>query len=610
MTSTDTDRTTRPAGRDRAGDTGEYRAPVDDILLALDVAGLPDVLALPHYDQVDPESVVAAVEGFARLASEVIAPTDRVGDLLGSGLDASTSGVRTPEPFHRAYGKYVEGGWGALPFPAEFGGGGFPTMVGLAVQEMFASANLALSLNPVLTQGAIEALLHWGSADQRSTWLPRLLIGEWTGTMNLTEPDAGSDLGEIRTLARSDGRGGWQVSGTKTFITWGEHDLTENIVHLVLARTPGAPAGTKGLSLFIVPRRLLTDDGQPGASNAVHCIHVEKKLGIHGSPTCAMAFEGAAGELVGPLHGGMRAMFTMMNEARLSIGMQGPAVAERSFQQARAYAANRLQGRAAGVQFPDRSPIIDHPDVRRMLLTMSTGSQAGRLLLYTAKAFGDRGRHDPDELAAARAQQFVDLLTPVAKAWSTDLGVEAASLGIQVMGGAGYLEESGMAQHLRDARIAPIYEGTNGIQALDLVARKLPRHDGRWVRELLSEISGSIPRPVGTDHPLRDTYQVLNDALGILESTTEWMLARLTDAPGDALAGATPYLELFGITVGGWLMARRAELAIESAHSDQQRIIGESNFFGLEVMARASGLVRPIMSGGLHLQVPLPGEFA
>ena len=457
-----------------------YRAPVGDIVLALDVADLDDVLRLEAFRHVERESMVIALEEFGRLASDAIAPSDRVGDLIGARFDPASGGVQTPEAFHRAYERYVEGGWGALQFPSAFGGGDLPSVVGLAIGEMFASANMALSLNPVLTQGAIEALLQWGTTGQQATYLPKMLTGEWTGTMNLTEPDAGSDLGEIRTRAEPEGTGRWRITGTKSFITWGEHDLADNIIHLVLARTPDAPAGTKGLSLFVVPKRLLSATGVPDEQNALRCLNVEAKLGIHGSPTCVMEFDGAEGELVGPLHGGMRAMFTMMNAARLFIGTQGPAVAERAFQHAQEYAANRLQGRAAGVAPPARSPIIDHPDVRRMLLLMTTGTQAARALLYTAAAHGDRARHAADKDARFRSQQFADLLTPVAKAWSTDMGFGAASLGVQVLGGAGYIEESGMAQRLRDARIAPIYEGTNGIQALDLVTRKLPRDDGRW----------------------------------------------------------------------------------------------------------------------------------
>ncbi|MHB1712683.1 MAG: acyl-CoA dehydrogenase [Acidimicrobiales bacterium] len=587
------------------GEGVAYRPPISDIVLALDVAGLDGLLALDAFIHADRESVIFALEEFGRLASGVLAPSDRVGDQVGARLDPTTGAVRTPDAFHHAYTRYVEGGWGALPFPPAFGGGGLPSVVGLAIGEMFASANLALSLNPVLTQGAIEALLHWGSGEQQATYLPKLVTGEWTGTMNLTEPDAGSDLGEIRTRAEPDEGGRWRVTGTKIFITWGEHDLAANTIHLVLARTPDAPAGTKGLSLFVVPKHLVSRDGSLSEKNTLRCLQVENKLGIHGSPTCVMNFEGAIGHLVGPLHGGMRAMFTMMNAARLSVGAQGPAVAERAFQHARSYAATRRQGRASGDVSRGPSPIIDHPDVRRMLLLMTTWTQAGRVLLYTAAAHADRARTatGPDE--GYRSQAFADLLTPVAKAWSTDVGFQAASLGIQVLGGAGYIEETGMAQRLRDARIAPIYEGTNGIQALDLVTRKLPRDGGRAVHELLTEMRASARGPAPDDDPLADTFSVLSDAFATFESANEWMLDHLTSSPMDAIAGATSYLELFGITVGGWLMARRARLATSMGHPDAARTVAESNFFALEVTARAAGLVRPIISGAAHLDVPI-----
>jgi alkylation response protein AidB-like acyl-CoA dehydrogenase len=605
MTAVDTEHQDTTEDGD-AGDQGTgYRAPISDIALALEVAGLQDLLRLDAFSHADPESVQFALEEFGRLAADVIAPSDRIGDRIGSRLLEGTGTVRTPEAFHHAYGRYVEGGWGALPFPLGFGGGGLPSVVGLAIGEMFASANMALSLNPVLTQGAIEALLQWGSQAQQETYLPKLLTGEWTGTMNLTEPDAGSDLGEIRTRAEQDDSGRWRVTGTKVFITWGEHDLADNVIHLVLARTPGSPAGSKGLSLFVVPKHLLASGGGRGERNTLQCLHLEHKLGIHGSPTCVMEFDGATGELVGPLHGGMRAMFTMMNAARLSIGVQGPAVAERAFQQARDYAAARLQGRADGVAPPNRSAIIEHPDVRQMLLTMTTTTQASRLLLYVAKAHGDRAHHGGDAEERERSRQFCDLLTPIAKAWSTDVGFQATSLGVQVLGGAGYIEESGMAQRLRDARISPIYEGTNGIQALDLVARKLPRDGGRWMWALLDEAAASIPDRLTVDHPLAEAYSNLTDALGVVQATTGWMLGRLTSRPEDAVAGATSYLELLGITLGGWLMAERARVAVSADHPDASRIVAECNFFALEILGRSAGLARPILAGARHLDVPI-----
>jgi alkylation response protein AidB-like acyl-CoA dehydrogenase len=408
------------------------------------VAGLDDLLTLAPFDHVDSATVEVALSEFGRLAEEVLAPTDRPGDLTGSTLDASSGTVHVPEEFHKAYGQFVDGGWAALAFPLEWGGGGFPALVGMAIQEMFASANVALSLNPALTQSAIELLLHWGSESQKRRFLPRLLAGAWSGTMVLSEPGAGSDLGEIRTEAEADGDR-WRLTGTKVFISWGEHDLTANIVHMVLARTPGAPTGTRGLSIFLVPRLLLDVAGEPSTKNAITCTRVEEKLGLHASPTCVLEFDRAEAELVGPLHGGMRAMFTMMNAARLSIGLQGPSIGESAYQQALDYARTRRQG-AAPAAGPARALIVDHPDVRRMLLTMRVLTLASRMLVYSATGYRDVARHGTDEAARAAAQEYVDLLTPVAKAWSTDAGVAVASLGIQVLGGVGYIEETGMAQ--------------------------------------------------------------------------------------------------------------------------------------------------------------------
>jgi alkylation response protein AidB-like acyl-CoA dehydrogenase len=580
-------------------DLTDYRAPIADISDALDVGGLDEILSLPTFSRIDRETVDLAITEFGRFAGNVIAPTDIDGDREGSHLDGAT--VRTPAGFPDAYRRYVAGGWGALPFPSSVGGDGFPSLVGFALQEIFASANLALSLNPVLTQSAIELLLAWGNERQQSVYLPKLLTGEWSGTMNLTEPDAGSDLGEVRTKAVRHADGNWHISGTKIFITWGEHDLTDNIIHLVLARTPDAPAGTKGLSLFLVPKVLVGADGSLGLRNSVRCLRTEKKLGIHASPTCVMEYGGATGELVGNERGGIEAMFTMMNAARLSIGLEGTAVAERAFQHAYGYAHSRLQGRAAGVRPPERSYIVIHPDVRRMLLDMRTSTLAGRLLLYTATGYRDSARHSPDEQIRTSAQSYLDLLTPVAKAWSTDVGFEAASTGVQVLGGAGYIEESGMAQRLRDSRIPPIYEGTNGIQAIDLVMRKLPRDDGRWIRSLINDMALTASNCPGKLGALSESYAALTDAIAVLQSTTEQMLIRVDRSPEDALAGATPYLELMGLTLGGWLMVRRAERALAGSHAGSVRSVAESHFFATEHTARASGLERSILAGAGRL---------
>ncbi len=578
-----------------------YRAPLQDILDALEGAGLPALLALPSFAHVDAEMVEVALEEFGRLAAEVVQPTDAPGDVVGSRLDPTSGLVVTAPGFVEAYRRYVETGWGTLSFPERFDGGGFPAVVGMALQEIFASANTALSLNTALTQSAIELLLQWGDDRQQALYLPKMVRGLWTGTMDMTESEAGSDLGEVRTLAELQQGGSWLVSGTKIFISWGEHDLAENIIHLVLARTPGAPPGTKGLSLFLVPKYLPDAGGNPGKANSLGCVRVENKLGLHGSPTCVMQYDKAVGELVGELHGGLRAMFTMMNLARLSIGVQGPAIAERAYQQAHSYANERLQGRTRATAAPARSAIAEHPDVARMLLHMRTLTLASRLLLYTASAQGDQARQGEDEGARRRGQARFDLLTPIAKAWSTDNGVLASSVGMQVLGGAGYVEETGMAQRLRDSRIGPIYEGTNGIQAIDLVTRKLPRDGGRWVRLLLGEVAatiGAAPAP-----EIRPSIEVLGEAHGALTIATEWLLGHVAESPDDVLAGATAYLEMAGMTIGGWLMAERALRALRRGERSDDAVT-ESNFFAAETTARATGLLRAVTAGAARLGRP------
>lgn len=590
--------TKEAAGRHQPEELTGYNPPLADILLALKVARLDDILARPAYAEIDRGSVELALAEFGRFASQVIAPTDRIGDLERSMLDSGSGTVKTPSVFHSAYRQYVESGWSGAQFPTVYGGGGLPALVGFALQEMMATANLSLSLNPVLTQSAIELLLEWGSAEQRSLYLPKLVTGQWTGTMNLTEPDAGSDLGAVQTRAEQDTGGSWRISGTKVFITWGEHDLAENIVHLVLARTPESPPGTKGLSLFLVPKVMVRDDGTLGQRNSLRCTRLEDKLGIHASPTCTMQFDEAMGELVGAEQSGMSAMFTMMNAARLSIGLQGPSVAERAYQHARRYASERRQGRAAGISPPQRSVLSEHPDVHRMLLSMRSLAISSRLLLYVATGYRDLARHSLDLEEQTKALAYVDLLTPAAKAWSSDIGFSAASTGVQILGGAGYVEESGMAQRLRDSRIAPIYEGTNGIQAIDLVMRKLPWENGRWIRALLGDITNTLNRRPLRHSELRESYGALSAALAILERCTEELLFRVDNAPDDALAGASSYLELLGLTLGGWLMIKRANAADADL---SKRAAMESEFFATEHLARTGGLARPTLSGAGRL---------
>jgi alkylation response protein AidB-like acyl-CoA dehydrogenase len=574
-------------------------------MAALDVAGLPALLDLSAFDHVDGSTVEVALTEFGRFAATAVAPTDQIGDIKGTVLDPVSGSVAVPEEFYKAYRGLVDGGWNGLTFPTEWGGGGFPTLVGMALQEMLASANVSLSLNPLLTQSAIELLLVAGTEGQKARFLPRLITGEWSGTMVLTESAAGSDLGEIRTLARPDGDR-WLLTGTKIFITWGQHDLTDNIVHLVLARTPDAPPGTGGLSIFLTPSRLVADDGTLGDRNSISCVRVEEKLGLHASPTCVLEFDGARAELVGPLHGGMRAMFTMMNIARLSIGMQGPAIGEVAYQQALDYAHARRQGTAAGTD-RGRSPIVEHPDVRRMLLTMRVLTVASRMVVYAATGYRDLARHAGDAAVRTRAQEYVDLLTPVAKAWATDAGVEIASLGIQVFGGSGYMEETGIAQRWRDSRIAPIYEGTNGIQAIDLVTRKVPRQQGAWMRELIDEMAETLTSHRG-EQDLAESLEILAEALGIVRTATDWMLDRVVAERTDALAGASSYLELLGVTLGGWLMLRRTVLTRGTDLAAAS--VAENRFYATEILSRAPGLIRPITAGARRMSGLLqpPGD--
>ncbi len=441
----------------------DYAPPADDMRFVLrHVVDLGGLAALPGYEHADIDTVDGVLEEAGRFFAEQFAPLNRVGDVQHSRHHEDGT-VTTPDGFAKAYQRYVEAGWPAVPFPPEFGGGGFPWLVGVAMQETMTSANMAFSLCPLLTQGAIDMLLHYGSEEQREVYLPKMVTGEWSGTMNLTEPQAGSDVGALTTRAIPADDGSWRITGQKIFITYGEHDLTDNIVHLVLARVPDAPPGTRGISCFIVPKFLVADDGTLGERNAVACVSIEQKMGINASPTCVMAYDDAVGYLVGEPNQGMRYMFKMMNNARLSVGLEGLAVGERAYQPAVAYAAERLQGRAPGAT--RESAIIEHADVRRMLLTMKSHIEALRAICYLNAECIDLAKVHPDEEVRAARQELADILTPISKGWGTDVGVMLTSLAVQVHGGMGFVEETGVAQHYRDIRIAPIYEGTNGIQA-------------------------------------------------------------------------------------------------------------------------------------------------
>jgi 3-(methylthio)propanoyl-CoA dehydrogenase len=511
----------------------DYRAPLAEQQFVLEtIADLPGIAAAT------PDLTKAVLSESAKLAEQAFAPLNRVGDTQGATWHDGE--VSLPDGYTKAFRQYVEGGWGSLGSGPEWGGQGLPFVLALAVQEQLTTANMAFSLNMMLTLGAIEALQAHASDDLKVRYLTKLISGEWTGTMNLTEPQAGSDVGALRTRAEPAADGSWRIKGSKIFITWGEHDLADNIIHLVLARTPGSPAGIKGISLFLVPKVL-----EDGKLNDLRCVSIEHKLGIHASPTCTMSFgdgDKCVGYMVGAEHSGMRAMFTMMNHARINVGLQGVSIAERAYQAALDYARERVQG----------TRIIDYPDVRRMILTMRAITQAIRALAYLNASAVDRG-HAGD----AEAQALADLLTPVTKAYATDMGVEMASLGIQIFGGMGFIEETGAAQHLRDARIAPIYEGTNGIQAMDLVGRKL--RQGRW-ETLFADIAAEITL-VGATAETAALRAQLETGLSALTQATEWMIAQ--NDPQDAAAGASPYLRMFGILMGGYLLARQARIAGE-----------------------------------------------
>jgi 3-(methylthio)propanoyl-CoA dehydrogenase len=538
----------------------DYAAPLADMRFTLtEIAGIGEIAGLPGCEQATSDVVDAVLEEAGKLAGGVLAPLNHTGDQQASRLENGV--VRTPDGFKEAYAQYVEGGWNALPFPPEHGGQGLPMALSTAVFEMWNSANMGFALCPLLNVGAVEALAAHGTKEQQRLYLPYLISGEWTGTMNLTEPQAGSDVGALRTRAVRDGDH-YRITGQKIFITYGEHDLAENIVHLVLARLPDAPAGTRGISLFLVPKFMVNADGTLGQRNDVRCVSLEHKLGIHASPTCVLAYGdniGAQGFLVGEENRGMECMFTMMNNARLNVGLQGVAIAERAYQQARDFARQRVQGRPVTAKDAGNHPIIEHPDVRRMLLQMRAQTEAMRALAYYTAGAIDRARHHPQTETRAMQQRRVDLLIPVVKAWSTDAGVEVASIGMQVHGGMGFIEETGAAQHLRDSRIAPIYEGTNGIQANDLVGRKLLRDKGMAAKELLDEMRAlDAPLAAAKGDDIAAIRRALAPGIDALAAASDWMVMHGAADPPRALAGAVPYLRLAGAVTGGWLMAQGA----------------------------------------------------
>jgi alkylation response protein AidB-like acyl-CoA dehydrogenase len=585
-----------------------YTAPLKDMRFVLnELAGLSEVAKLPGCEEATPDTVDAILEEAARFASEVLDPLNRSGDAEGSTW--ADGEVRTPKGFREAYRKFAEGGWNALPFEPDWGGQGLPKLVATPVDEMWTSANMSFSLCPLLTQGAVHALALRGSARLQQTYIPKMVSGEWTGTMNLTEPQAGSDLALVKTRAVKNGDH-YLVSGQKIFITYGEHDLTKQIVHLVLARTPEAPEGTKGISLFVVPKFLVKPDGSLGERNGARCASIEHKLGIHASPTAVMIFDNAVGYLVGEENRGLETMFIMMNAARFGVGLEGVAIGERAFQRALAFSKERVQGRdlAGGKTVP----IIRHPDVRRMLMLMKSQTEAMRALAYVVAAALDFAHRSPDEKAKRQSQAFVDLMIPIVKGWSTETGIEVASLGVQVHGGMGFVEETGAAQYLRDARITTIYEGTTGIQAMDLVGRKIAREGGAtakaWIEEL-RRFDGELAR---SKHPDVQSLRVqLAAGVQALADCVQFIVAEKD--PHAAFAGAVPFLKLAGIVAGGWQMARAALVAErklkEGDASFLEAKLATARFYGEHVLVQAPGLRDTVVKGGAGVMALSEEQF-
>ena len=573
-----------------------YTAPLADIRFALrHVAGLDQLIAEGLAGGLDLEVLDAMLDSAARFAGARLAPVNWAADQQGARY--ANGVVTTPADFAALYRDWAAGGWNGIAAPAEYGGSGLPLLLNTAAMETTTSACMAFSLGPVLTHGAIDLLMAHASAPLKEAYLPNLVSGAWMATMNLTEPQAGSDLAQIRTRAAPQDDGAYRITGSKIFITHGEHDWTDNIIHLVLARLPGAPAGTKGISLFLTPKFL-----PDGRRNDLRCTGIEHKLGIHGSPTCSMSYGdkgGAVGWLIGAPHQGLACMFTMMNRARVATALQGVAMAERAYQQARRFAGERKQGRAPGAPPSEISPIIAHPDVQMMLLTMRSLTCAARAVVYATAEAVDRAERGGDKAAQNRA----DLLTPIAKAFATDIGVEVASLGIQVHGGMGFVEETGAAQHLRDIRIAPIYEGTNGIQGIDLVTRKLPRDGGAPVRALLDGFSATAHSAFGNG-ALKARAECVHGALADLRMATEFLLAPECTST-EKLAGATPYIRLFGLVAGASLILRGI-LAAKDDPALQAQMTCVLGFLAHHLLGGSSGQARAICGAAATLAQALP----
>jgi acyl-CoA dehydrogenase len=576
-----------------------YRAPISDMLLALNHgAGLQAAVQAGHYGDFDADITTAVLEEAAKFATDVLAPLNRIGDKHGIKLNDGK--VTTAPGWPDAYKRWAEAGWNGVSGPEAFGGQGLPLAVNAACTEIWSAANIAFGLCPLLTLSAIEALDAHGNDALKAIYLGKLISGEWTGTMQLTEPQAGSDVGALRTRAERADDGSYRITGSKIFITYGDHDMTDNIVHFVLARLPDAPAGTKGISLFLIPKFLVNADGSLGARNDIYPSGIEHKLGMHASPTCTMTMGdhgGAIGYLIGEENQGMRCMFTMMNQARLGVGLEGVGIADRAYQQALAFAQERKQGRALGKQGAGSDPIMVHPDVKRMLMQMRALTAAARTICYATAVALDVATRATDAKVRSDAAARGALLTPIAKAFSTDIGSEVAYLGVQIHGGMGFIEETGAAQHYRDARITAIYEGTNGIQAIDLVTRKLGANGGASVFALIDELSATVKQVEASNDPAFGTTGTkLREALASLDRTSRWLLERLSSQPNDALAGATPYLRLFSSALGGCLLASEALAARNEANGggDAARYVALARFFAETIAVQAPSLEKTV----------------
>jgi alkylation response protein AidB-like acyl-CoA dehydrogenase len=583
-----------------------YRAPLADMHFVLnELAGLDQVAKLPDCEEATPDTVAAILEEAAKFAADVLDPLNRSGDLEGSKRQPDGS-VTTPKGFKEAYHQFVANGWNGLTKPTEYGGQALPQLVSTPVEEMWHAANMAFDLCPLLTQGAIEALELCGTPEQKSTYLPKMVQGTWAGTMNLTEPQAGSDLAAVRTRAVPQGDGTYKLFGQKIFITYGEHDFTDNIIHLVLARTPDAPEGVKGISLFLVPKFMVQPDGSLGARNDVACVSLEHKLDIHASPTAVLSYGdhgGAVGYLVGQENRGLEYMFIMMNLARFSVGMEGVGISERAYQRAVGYARDRVQGKPVGGEH-GRGPIIEHPDIRRMLMTMRAYTEAMRAVGYVTAAAMDHARHEPDAKARARHQAFVDLMIPIVKGWSTETAQEVTYLGVQVHGGMGFIEETGAAQYYRDARIITIYEGTTGIQANDLIGRKTARDGGATARAVAADVDRVAAHCASHSDPsLRAIGLPLAAATAALQSAIDWIVPAYGTKVRAAHAAAVPYLKLWGLVCGGWQMARAALIAskrLSDSEGDPEFMrakIATAVYYAECLLTQADGLARTITDG-------------